>query len=90
MCGTATWPYSRNMAIRVVLYVRHGCHLCDDARTLVRQVCEDTGTHVTEVDVDADPQAQALYGDQVPLVTVDGTVAGFWRIDPTVLRQALA
>ena len=38
---------------RVVLYGRAGCHLCDEAREVVRAVCAETGDGWTEVDIDA-------------------------------------
>ncbi len=80
---------------RVVLYGRAGCHLCDAARVVVLQVVTETGTRWEEVDVDAaaahDGGAlQREYGEEVPVVTVDGVPRGFYRIDPDRLRQALA
>ncbi|GAA2720193.1 glutaredoxin family protein [Cellulomonas aerilata] len=82
-------------APRVVLYGRAGCHLCDTAREVVREVAADAGETWTEVDVDAaaahDGGAlQREYGEQVPVVTVDGVPRGFWRIDAGRLRKALA
>jgi glutaredoxin len=82
-------------APRVVLYGRAGCHLCDEARKVVRVVTAEAGATWTEVDVDAaavrDGGAlQREYGEQVPVVTVDGVPRGFWRIDANRLRKALA
>jgi glutaredoxin len=80
---------------RVVLYGRAGCHLCDEARKVVRVVTAEAGATWTEVDVDAAAvrDGGALrreYGEQVPVVTVDGVPRGFWRIDANRLRKALA
>lgn len=75
---------------RVVLYSRAGCHLCDDARRVVVAECDRAATGWREVDVDADPSLQARYGEYVPVVEVDGTVQGFWQIDPSRVRAALA
>jgi len=80
---------------RLVLLGRAGCHLCDDARTVVEQVAAEAGTAWAEVDVDAaaEHDGGALrreYGEQVPVVPVDGVPRGFWRIDPGRLRKALA
>ena len=75
---------------RVVLYGRAGCHLCDEALDVVSAVCAAQGAEWELVDIDADPVLRERYGEQVPVVTVDGTVAGFWRIDAEVLRQALS
>lgn len=81
--GGATTP-------RVVLVGRQGCHLCDEAREVVRRVAEETATSWTEVDVDADPELLRNYSDQVPVVLVDGRQHDFWRVDEQRLRAALA
>ena len=41
------------------------------------------------VDVDADPEDRAEYGDLVPVVLVDGVVHAYYRVEPDRLRQAL-
>lgn len=74
---------------RVILYSRDGCHLCDDARTVVVAECERADAAWREVDVDADPALQSRYGEYVPVITVDGVVQGYWLIDPAPLRSAL-
>jgi Glutaredoxin-like domain (DUF836) len=83
---------------RVVLFGRAGCHLCTQARALVALVCAETGEAWTEVDVDA-PDAPVLpggrsvfdeYSELVPVVEVDGVRQGYWRIDATRVRRALA
>ncbi len=74
---------------RVVVYARVGCHLCEVARDVVAQVAADAGVAWREVDVDADPELTARYGELVPAVTVDGVLVDHWRIDPVRLRRAL-
>ncbi|WNM24207.1 glutaredoxin family protein [Demequina capsici] len=78
------------MTERVVLYSRQGCHLCDEGRGVVQAVCADRGVLWTEVDIDADPALKERYGEEVPVVTVDGETVAFWRIEPTLLAAALA
>ncbi len=77
-------------ADQVILYARAGCHLCDVARDVVRQVAAEAGVAWREVDVDADAELVARYGELVPVVTVGGTLVDHWRIDPLRLRRALA
>jgi len=74
---------------RVVLYTREGCHLCDDARDLVREVCAEKSVTWREVDVDSDPAVRARLSDLTPVVEVDGAQVGFWRIRPELVRLAL-
>ena len=78
------------MTARVTLYTRAGCHLCDDALDVVAAACAASGSEFELVDIDSQPHLRENYGDKVPVVTVDGAVAGFWRIDKDVLTQALA
>ena len=78
------------MSARVTLYSRPGCHLCDDARAVVAQVCAEVGASFVEVSVDDDPDLLARYSDQVPVVLVDGAQHDFWRVDEQRLRRALA
>jgi glutaredoxin len=83
-----------DLAARVVLYVRAGCHLCDEAREVVVAAAEAAGTTWVEIDVDASAAddggaLQREYGESVPVVLVDGVQRGFWRIDPARLAKAL-
>ncbi len=34
------------------------------------------------VDVDADPEDRAEYGDRVPVILVDGVEHGYYRVEP--------
>jgi hypothetical protein len=79
-----------DVSARITLVGRVGCHLCDDAREVVRRVADDTATAWVEVSVDDDPDLLARYSDQVPVVLVDGAQHDFWRIDEQRLRRALA
>ena len=74
----------------MVLYGRSGCHLCDEARQIVAEECRVAGAEWSEVDIDTDPDLQSRYGEYVPVVTVDGVVQGYWRIDPERLHAALS
>ncbi len=77
------------MTARITLYSRKGCHLCDDARTVIEQVCAELGERYDEVDIDADPELQRRFGEEVPVTFVDGRQHDFWRVDPVRLRTAL-
>jgi hypothetical protein len=75
---------------RVTLYSRPGCHLCDDARAIVEQVCGELGESYLEVCIDDDPDLLRRYGEEIPVTLVDGAQHDFWRVDPDRLRAALA
>lgn len=75
--------------MRVTLYTRAGCHLCDDARAVVERVCADLGEGFEEIDIDADPDLRERFGDEVPVTFVDGKQHDFWRVSEERLRAAL-
>jgi glutaredoxin len=74
---------------RVTLYTRPGCHLCDDARTVVAAVCADLGESFDEVDIDGDPELARRYGEEIPVTLVDGVQHDYWRVDANRLADAL-
>ena len=75
---------------RVTLYGRPGCHLCDDARAVVDQVCSELGEAYVEVSIDGDPELTRRFGDEIPVTFVDGRQHDFWRVDADRLRAALS
>jgi glutaredoxin len=74
---------------RVTLYSRPGCHLCDDARAVVEQVCAELGESYAEISIDDDPDLRRRYGEEIPVTLVDGAQHDFWRVDAPRLRAAL-
>ena len=77
-------------APRITFYSRPGCHLCDEARLVLEQVCAELGESYAEVDIDEDPDLQRRFTDEVPVTFVDGRQHDFWRLDEVRLRAALA
>lgn len=75
---------------RVRLYSKPGCHLCDDARSVIERVCAEVGTSYDEVDITGDPALMKQYGEQIPVTFVDGAQHDFWRVEESRLRAALA
>jgi hypothetical protein len=84
-------PESRERpADRVVTLIgRPGCHLCDDARAIVAEVCSELGARWEERDITRDAELHRRYWEQIPVVLVDGAQHDFWRVDRGRLRRAL-
>ncbi|GAA1593442.1 hypothetical protein GCM10009789_54320 [Kribbella sancticallisti] len=77
------------MTDRVILYGKPGCHLCDDARVIVQQVCAELGVGWSEIDITQDEALFQEFGEQIPVTFVDGRQHDFWRVDPVRLKKAL-
>lgn len=74
---------------RITLVGKPDCHLCDDARAVIAQVCAETGDTWTEVSILEDAAMADAYWERIPVVLVDGAPHDFWRVDADRLRTAL-
>jgi hypothetical protein len=89
--------------ITLTLIGKPGCHLCDDARVVVNDVVTslqgaDVPTDnqqsrarliIDELSIEGDHELFAEYGEQIPVLLINGKVHNFWRIDPVRLTTTL-
>lgn len=71
--------------MRIVLYSRRGCHLCEQAEDMLQW--HAAAAEIVDVDTSADLVAK--YGLRVPVLEIDGAVALEGRFDEPSLRRAL-
>jgi hypothetical protein len=68
---------------------RPGCHLCDEARPLVKSLL-GRGESLLEIDIDTDDDLTKEFGLRIPvLVGPDGSVIAEGIIEGTALRRSL-
>lgn len=90
------------LVTNLTLLTKPGCHLCDDAREVVKRVVgevlalrtadaqnADSSIIVAELSILDDPQLAASYAEEIPVLLIDGDVHTIWRVDPERLRAAL-
>lgn len=75
---------------RLELITKSNCHLCADAMVVVAEVAAEFGLDWQERLIDDDADLTARYGEEIPVVLVDGVPRDFWHIDPVRLRAILA
>ena len=75
------------MSVQVVVYGAPGCHLCDEAKALLRRERSRLGFDLVEVDISGDPELEAAHREQIPVVTVEGRKAFKYRVDPVELER---
>ncbi|MEU6777018.1 glutaredoxin family protein [Streptomyces sp. NPDC046759] len=73
----------------VTLIRKPGCHLCDDAQTVIEKVCAELGVTWEPKDITEDRALHDQYWEQIPVVLIDGEQHTFWRVDEERLRRAL-
>jgi glutaredoxin len=74
----------------VTLYGRPGCHLCDEARTLLERVRADAPFELREIDIDRDDELFKRYLERIPVVCLDGEELFEYHVDERTLRQRLS
>jgi hypothetical protein len=76
-------------APRITLLSRPGCHLCDDARSVIAAVAAELGIGWEDRDITDSDADLAQYSDMIPVTLVDGVQHDFWRVSAARLRAAL-
>ncbi|HUC59884.1 MAG TPA: glutaredoxin family protein [Streptosporangiaceae bacterium] len=76
-------------APRITLLSRPGCHLCDEARSIIERVATDLGVSFEEHDITLSADDLAQYSEMIPVTFVDGVQHDFWRVSEERLRAAL-
>ena len=76
--------------MKVVLFTRPGCHLCDDARAVLLSERERTPFEMQEIDIETDAALVREYGLRIPVVVVDGEEAFEYSVDAEELAVLLA
>jgi glutaredoxin len=66
-----------------VLFHAAGCHLCERARSVLR----DSGVPFREVDITGDPALEARYREWLPVVEIDGERAFVYYVDAAAFRR---
>jgi Glutaredoxin-like domain (DUF836) len=69
-----------------VLYAAGGCHLCERALEVVREVC---GGDFELVWIDGVPELEAAYRELIPVVEVDGKRVFTYHVHADALRERL-
>jgi glutaredoxin len=77
--------------VEVELFTRPGCHLCEDMKALLERAgaAAGVGVRLVEVDVSVDPELEARYGNDVPVLFVNGRRAFEHRATEEELKRRL-
>lgn len=75
---------------KLTLYGKAGCHLCEEASKVVRDVQMRHPFDLEEIDITRDPRLFALYKERIPVIAIDGQETLELVIESTELERALA
>jgi glutaredoxin len=77
------------VSAHIRLYTRKDCCLCDEMKSVVREVAGDISLRVEEIDVDSAPELKEKYGSKVPVLFLNGRKAFKYRVTVKELKKRL-
>jgi glutaredoxin len=73
--------------IRIDIYSRPGCHLCDEAKVIIDRVRKRHPFTLRVINIAEDPALESAYGTEIPVVFINGTKAFKYHVDERELEQ---
>ncbi|MEI7540060.1 MAG: glutaredoxin family protein [Actinomycetes bacterium] len=73
----------------VTVFGRHGCHLCDVATDVLESMKSELNFEIEKIYIDGDAELENLYGEQIPVIHIDGIHHDFFKVDPERFRSSL-
>ena len=73
----------------LVLIGKPGCHLCEVMHAVVAPVAAELGLSLAERDVRSDPELDARYGHDIPVLLLGGREVARHRVSAADLRARL-
>lgn len=70
----------------LTLITRSYCHLCHDLELALLPLAAELGFGIDILDVDADPELEAIYGELVPVLLHEGTELCHYVLDVAKVR----
>ena len=67
--------------IDIEIYSRPGCHLCDEAKKVIERIQRRIPFTLRVINVETDPSLEREYGEQIPVVFINGKKAFKYHIN---------
>ena len=77
------------MNAKLILYSRADCSLCEEMKGAIRHVAAKIPLHLEEIDVDSSAQLKDEFGDEVPVLFIDGRKAFKYRVTARQLARRI-
>lgn len=76
--------------MKIDVWSRDDCPLCDEALEVLRRELARVPHELSVHDLASDPEAEARYREEIPVVLVDGVKRFFGHVNPALLRRLIA
>jgi glutaredoxin len=75
--------------LRLRIYSKPDCHLCDEAKSAILQVAREFDIQIEEINIEADADVYEKYRYDIPVIFLNDVKLFKHRVDPGQLRRAL-
>ena len=75
--------------IRLTLYSRESCHLCEEMKAIIARVGREIPIDLEEIDIATDEALERAYGEQIPVLFAGGRKIAKFRVTEDELRRRL-
>ncbi len=76
-------------SIKITLYSRPGCHLCEEMKAIIARVAQEIAIDLEEIDISQDAALERAYREQIPVLMAGGRKLARYRISEQELRARL-
>jgi len=76
--------------IELILYTRNDCPLCHEMEAVLAAEVPKFDARIQRIEIDGDPELEARFGTEVPVLFVNDRKAFKYRCTPAELHQRLA
>lgn len=80
--------------LRLTIYSKPGCHLCDDMKALIHRVIAQRSSagdvSVEEIDISTDRELLDRYGLEIPVLLIDGKKVAKYRVSEEDLMRMVS
>lgn len=80
---------SEDAMLRLTLYTRPGCHLCDGMKDVVDAIARDEPVTLNEVDITGNIDLERRFGAEIPVLAHDEHVVARVRTTRATLIESL-
>ncbi len=77
------------MKHQLTLYSRPDCHLCDDMKTTIKNFSKKKSVDLKIVDISNNATLETQYGQEIPVLFIDGRKVAKHRVSEQELQKAL-
>jgi glutaredoxin len=85
-------PKRPDEVIAISIYTRPGCHLCDEMKAAINRVSQSRSVPVVieEIDISSDAELERRYGQEIPVLLIEGRKAAKYRVSEEELTRILS